>query len=248
MLCPNCGETIEYVSLDNQNVLHCRNCGSSFFEENGINRITTESAQKLFEDKKNDEISGNEKQCPKDQTPLVLVQDDEVVPSDVALLKCRKCKGIFTYPEDLLLFKKAQNAKIEYVRAWHIPLPSVRTVLVLSFLAVISFSLFVSLSSFQQKSITQSQAKDLIKKVTVSTSGHYLFITFQTSLLLTSQIVFMDRTTNTKITKTISEKPTRLHHLSTGDVKLDDEIYYSIILKDDRGNKVTLPEKKLELK
>ena len=248
MLCPNCGETIEYVSLDNQNVLHCRNCGSSFFEENGINRITEESAQKLFDDKKTDEISGHEKKCPKDQTPLVLVQDDDAVPSDVALLKCRKCKGIFTYPEDLLLFKKAQNAKVEYFKAWHMPLPSVKTVLVFTFLAVVSFSLFTSLSSIRQKSINQSQAQDLVKGFAVSKSGHFLFVSFKTAVPVTSRIVFADKTTRSKITKTVSEKAATLHYLSTGDVNLNDEIYYSLTLTDARGNVVTLPEKKLEVK
>jgi len=248
MLCPNCGETTEYVSLDNQNVLHCRNCGSSFFEENGINRITEDSAKKLFDDKKTDEISGHEKKCPKDQTPLLLVHDDEAIPSDVALLRCPKCKGIFTYPEDLLLFKKAQNAKVEYFKAWHMPLPSLRTVLVLTFLAVVSFSLFMSLSSIRQKTINQSQAQDLVKGFTTSKSGHFLFVSFKTMVPVTSEIVFIDKTTHSEISKPVSEKATTIHYLSTGDVNLDNEIYYSLTLTDAKGNVVKIPEKKLEIK
>src|SRR4051794_29741987 len=42
MHCPNCSQIMISAIYDEQTVLHCRTCGSSFFEENGINHISLE--------------------------------------------------------------------------------------------------------------------------------------------------------------------------------------------------------------
>ena len=64
MSCPNCSQTMVSAVYDGQNVLHCRTCGSSFFEENGINHISLESAETLANDQQEAIIIGKPKICP----------------------------------------------------------------------------------------------------------------------------------------------------------------------------------------
>lgn len=248
MLCPNCNQTIDYINLDSQHILHCHNCGASFFEENAINRISIKSAELLADDKLTDEVFGNAKNCPKDKTKLNLIENNETMPQDVTLLRCPSCRGIFSYPDDLLRFKKAQDVKIEFFKLWNKPLPSLRTVLVLSFVAIMSFTVISRFSTFLNQMSRQSQATDLIKKIYISKSDRYLFISFKTDTQFRSEIIFTDITTGGKIMKTISNNPTNLHYLTTGDVNLDNEVFYQLILINDKGKIIKTDSKKLEIK
>ncbi len=248
MSCPNCDQPMTTVHLDQQNILHCRNCGSSFFEENGINRISLNSARKLAADKKTNFVKGMEKLCPKDGNLFASIQNDQLIPAGVTLLRCPVCRGIFVYPDDLLRFKKAQKVKIEFFKFWSKPLPSLQTVLVFSFLAVVSLSLLASLSTLSKRRLEQSQAGELITKINFSVSGRYLFVSFRTLIPLRSAIVFEDKTLGVKTQKSVSEKPARLHYLTTGDVNLDNEVYYQIILYDDQGRKTESESKRIEIK
>ncbi len=242
MTCPNCSHLMHYVNLDKQNILHCDNCGASFFEENGINRISLSSAEKLADDKKTDEIEGREKLCPLDHLPLVHLSDSNI-PENVTLLKCKKCQGVFAFPDDLINFKKAQAAKIEFFKAWSKPLPSLRTVLVISFTALILSSVFYQFNSFLKYSSTPSQASNLIKSVTLSKSGRYLFIFFKTLTPFKSRIIFQDLTVNKQTEKIINSSPAINHQLTTSDLRLEDEILYQIVLTNKQG-----AESKTELK
>ncbi len=248
MSCPNCGQPMEAITLDQQPVFHCKNCGSSFFEENGINRISVKSARKLAADKKTNFVKGMEKLCPKDGNLFSSIQNDQLIPGGVDLLRCPACRGIFVYPDDLLRFKKAQKIKIEFFKFWGKPLPSLRTVLVFSFLAVVSLSLLASLSTLSKRRLEQSQAGELITKINLSVSGRYLFVSFRTQIPLRSAIVFEDKTLGVKMQKSVSEKPGRLHYLTTGDVTLENEVYYQIILYDDQGRKTESESKRIEIK
>ncbi len=244
---------MESFQLDEQNVLHCTNCGCSFFAENGINRITLTTAQILANDKKIDEISVKDKLCPKDQEILKPMQTDlndstnTAIPSNVTLFLCSTCKGVFVYPDDLLNFKKAQEVKVDYFKLWGIPLPSVRSVAIISivlFVSVISFTTFVYL---QQQNISRIQAQDLIKNLYITSSNRYLFISFSTTTPTKSKILFIDKTNNQTIEKIIKGEPATYHQLTTSDVNIQDEIHYQIILIDERGNETKTEVKRLSL-
>jgi hypothetical protein len=235
---------MHYVNLDKQNILHCDNCGASFFEENGINRISLSSAEKLAADKKTDEIEGQEKLCPLDHLPLIPLTDSNI-PENVTLLKCKKCQGVFAFPDDLINFKKAQTAKIEFFKAWSKPLPSLRTVLVISFTALILGSVLYQFNSFLKYSSAPSQASDLIKSVTLSKSGRYLFIFFKTPTPFKSRIIFQDLTVNKQTEKIINSSPATSHQLTTGDLNLEDQILYQIILTNSKGVEIKTDIKKI---
>lgn len=245
MLCPNCSQQMDYVTADNQAVLHCGNCGGSFFSENAINRVSITSAEKLAADKKTDEISGKNKLCPKDGSALTSIQNPETVPQDVTLLRCPSCRGIFVFPDDLVKFKQAQVVKIKFFKLWHKPLPSLQAVLVLSFVGIISLVVISRFNTFINQFSYRASASDLIKKIYISKSGRYLFLSFKTKTPFKSEIIFDDKTTGIKIKKIISQEPTTFHYLTTGDVNSEDEIFYQIILTDEKGKEIKTERKKL---
>jgi len=249
MSCPNCDHPLTQATYDNQLVLHCDVCGATYFEENGINRITIDTAQKLAGDKQEEIVSGNQKHCPKDGDIFQPIVSDELKPHDVTLLRCPTCKGVFIYPDDLLKFKSAQSTKIAFFKSWGKPLPSLNAVLVFSFIALVSFSVLTAMSTFTNKNIQQSQAHDLIKKVYITTSPdkHYVFIYFSTVVPVKSQITFSDITTGTEKTKTVSSAPQNTHSLTTGDLDLNHDLWYQITLTDSDGNIVRLEKQKLIL-
>ncbi|OGK11960.1 hypothetical protein A2954_04725 [Candidatus Roizmanbacteria bacterium RIFCSPLOWO2_01_FULL_37_12] len=248
MLCPNCKEKFNSDVVDGQNILHCSNCGGTFFQENGINRISVQSAQNLASDLKTNDISNAEKLCPRDQTLLVPFRSEESVPADVTLLYCATCKGIFTQANDLLIFKKAQAAKIDYFKLWNIPLPSIKSIAVLSVMLFVSVLSLTVYTYFQRQNIYFIQASDQIKNIYITSANRYLFISFKTVLPLRSHIVFTDVTTNQTVEKILSSKPATLHLLTTGDINIDDEIYYQIVLTDVNGAETKTEIKRLELK
>jgi len=251
MLCPNCQEPFDFISIDNQKILHCSNCGGSFFEENGINRISLETAEKLAADKKTEEISGQEKHCPKDGNLLLPMnsQNDEqsAIPPNITLLRCPQCHGIFAFPDDLVDFKKAQAAKINYFKTWLIPPSSLKTLLVFTFTALIFTGIFANYLFFN-KAPMPSSASDLIKKFKLYQLKHYILIFFKTDQEFSSKIIFKDENENKIFEKNISSQPTNTHQITTGDLNLTHNIFYQIVLIDKNGKELKTEWKKLELK
>lgn len=244
MSCPNCNSLMTVGSHNNQTVLHCENCGGTFFEENGINRISTHDAQILSEQKETDEVSGNDKHCMKDGTIMKVLHNSENIPDDVTLLQCKECKSIFVFADDLIRFKQAQEAKLNYFKSWHIPLPSISSVVVMSFVALIAATIF-SKSFFQSNTIGTTQAHDIFKKVYVSKSGQYIFVSFTTQIPVNSEVILRDLTTGKTIKKTGATSFSTTHYITTGDLNTNDIIFYTIVVKDKTGKEVWSEEKKL---
>lgn len=248
MHCPNCSQTMVSAVYDEQTVLHCRTCGSSFFEENGINHISLETAERLANDQQDAIIAGKPKVCPKDGKTLTAIENHPTKLFEATTLHCPLCQGVFVYPDDLLKIKAAGNSKASFLKTWNKPLPSIKAVMVLSFVALISFSLMSNLGSNSNRQIHQSQAQDLINKVnfTTSTDKHYLFVYFSTLVPVKSTIIFFDETTNQTITKIISgDNIKSIHNLTVGDLNLEHQLSYQIILIDEKGTRVQLEKKEL---
>ncbi|QQG44222.1 MAG: zf-TFIIB domain-containing protein [Candidatus Roizmanbacteria bacterium] len=240
MSCPNCSTSLTPVDFHHLEILHCKNCGCTFFEDYAINRIDVSFANKLAFDKLSDYISGSEKLCPRDQSPLSQMST-ESIPQDVQLLQCGKCKGIFAYPDDLMRFKLAQNAKINYFKAWNIP-PALRSLLVLSLIATVSMAVFGKSVLFNNK---PTKADDIVKSINTSVSGRLLFVSFRTQVPYSSRIIFLDKTSNSKNEKVISAAQTKLHYLVVSDIDISHDIFYQIIVTDKSGKEVKTSELKL---
>lgn len=155
--CPNCHTQLTRVQLDKIEVDHCNNCGGTLFDYNEVNRISLSDAEKLSLMKQTHDISGDTKFSPRDGSELKRIED-ESVPQYVTLLKSESTQEVFAYPDDLVNFKKAQNAKLSYFKAWHIPLPALSSVIVISLVIAISAGtvLFSSLLTNPQSQAIQA--------------------------------------------------------------------------------------------
>ena len=102
-------------------------------------------------------------------------------------------------------------------------------------------------SFLQRQNLYFIQAQDQIKNIYITTANRYLFIYFKTVNPIRTRIIFNDATTQQTIEKTISDKPATLHMLTTGDVNIDDEIYYQIVLIDKEGLQTRTELQKLEI-
>ena len=247
MVCPNCSESMKSSYLDNQYVNHCSSCGCTFFEENAINRITYDTARSLSEDKYTSLISAGEKHCPQDFVKLVPISNTEAVPAHITIFVCPSCSGVLAYPEDLLKFKKVQGTKIEYYKSSGKPFASLHSVLIFSFIMMLTISSYFTFRTLQNRSVYKSEASDLFKTLSVIKSGHYILIGFRTSTPVRSQILLLNGKTDVQTTRTISPDPKTVHEIILTDIDLADRISYRIILTDKNGKSLETELKKLVL-
>ena len=102
-------------------------------------------------------------------------------------------------------------------------------------------------SDWQRQNIYRIQAEDMIQKIFVTISNRYLFISFKTLSPLKSRIIFTDLTTNQTVEKIVTGKMETFHQLTTADVNIEDEIYYQIILTDEKERETKTEMKRLEM-
>lgn len=252
MHCPQCSAIMAPLTYDNQHLVHCPACGGTFFEENGINRISIESARLLAASPTRDSslVTRNSitpLSCPRDNTALVQLVENPAVPQTVRLHECRKCFGVFAMGEDILAFKLAQNAKVNYLKLWHIPMPSIRSVMVISVVMFLMAGVITNQYLTSSPQVAPIQADELVKNVYITSSDHYVFIYFKTPIPLESRIVFTDTVTGTTIIKPISQTFSLEHHLTTGDLPLNHPLSYHLIVTDQRGNASLTKESPLNL-
>lgn len=243
MLCPNCNESMHFVSLDNQIIRHCSHCGASFFEENGLEKISLESAQKLSANRQTSIILGQQKLCPIDQTPFVQKSNQITMPENTTIFHCPKCQGVFLFPEDLINLKQKQIIKLNYDKRVSVS-PVLKTAMVFSFVGLLVAGV-VSFGNMNNKKVTSTQAKDLIGQINISTSNRYLFVSFTTSLPMKSEIKFSNNT-GENITLTINSATKTTHLITTDQINLKENHLYQITLTDEKGRKIVTEKKILE--
>ncbi len=245
MVCPNCSETLQPVYMDNQYINHCGSCGCSFFEENGINRITYDSARTLSENKYRKFVSPKAKHCPIDFATLVPISNTESVPSHITLFVCPSCSGVLVYPEDLVKFKKAQGAKIDYYKSWGKPFASLQAVLIVLVIMVLSASSYLTITTINNRALYKSEASDLFKSLSIAKSGRYIILSFKTNTPFKSQILLINDRTKGRALKGISNEFKKAHEVVISDVDPYDPYSYRIILTDKNGKSLETGLKKL---
>ena len=243
MKCPNCSSDMQVLNFDNEIILHCSTCGSSFFEKDGIHSVSKASALQLSEEAQGHYVLGNQKACPKDGAILVQKTDDPTISKNTILLECPSCKGIFAYPDDLLKYKGVKEPSPISATSLKL-LPAPKTIFMLSLVAVLSLA-FVAGSGLQNFS-KSSKADETIKKViaVADDQKHYLFFDFTTETAVTSRVRFIDSTNGSEISKIVSTTPVKIHHLVISDLDLTHDISYQITLNDGKPT----DEKKLIFK
>lgn len=212
MLCPNCKSQLTPKTFGPISVDHCTACGASFFDENEINRLTLAQAQQLAADKTQDMLSGQEKLCPRDSVPMQpMVQ--ESIPQFVTLLKCKTCGGIFVYGDDLVHFKKAQHSLVDYYKAWQRPLPTLKAVLVYTFVTVLSVTVIVGAYYVTGKpKPTVTNAESICARLETTPTENGVLVFCQTETPLRSRI---EARCESKTIVTIVNKSDSTAHLVT---------------------------------
>ncbi len=246
MKCPVCQSKLIDRESDNQPLLHCRRCGGTYFEQNGINRISVSTANKLSSDKTEKITTPLDLSCPKDQSLMIRISDEEAIPLDVEIFRCPSCYGLFAPSEDLKKFKKAQRAKIQFFKIWGKPMPSPRAVLAFSFIGLIGLGLLLSLIVSNFRYTKTAAADQNIKNIYVKRDKTMAFVSFITSADYRSKITLTNKKTGEKKTLVVSKDPTQVHVATLTNLKEKDQLVYEIILVDDRGEEIKSKQMELE--
>jgi Zn-finger nucleic acid-binding protein len=127
--------------------------------------------------------------CPMCTADLVQ-SNGENIPDGVLVYECPQHHGYFFPAGQLAAFKKAQQAKINYHKYWHIAMPNVNTILLGSFLLLLlSGGLLVTFRGLTQQQTIESQAKQTL-------ANHNVYIVNHTTVLITA-------TTSSRATLTV---------------------------------------------
>ncbi len=235
MKCPNCGAQFQIIFCHNNLAIdHCNSCGGTFFKENEINRLTLADAKRLYKKKENESITGEEKLCPKDKIAMSAVRT-ESVPQHVTLLQCDQCHGIFAYPDDLIAFKLAQTAKINYYKIWQIPLPSLKAVLIYSFVFALALSVVYQFGPLSQPA-PKIKAGQEVCPIEFIRSGTATILYCKTPFSFRSEARFINSITGEEVVRPINSKPNTVHILSIpiDDIAPAENICVKVVLLSDR--------------
>jgi len=197
-------------NVDNEIVLHCATCGSSFFDKNGINRITQSSARILTDESQGQYVLGNQKLCPKDKS-ILMEKVDATLPKNTILLECPSCEGIFAYPDDLLKYKGIKPPSPLSAGSFKL-ISAPKSLFMLASFAVLSVAVLLNLGSFS----TNTRASSLMGKVYLSPSsnGGLLMVNFITKSPQTASIVFYNTNQKETFRSIISATPVTNHSLT----------------------------------
>ncbi len=119
--------------------------------------------------------------CPQCRKALVRATGDNV-PPDVLAFRCPDNHGYFFPAGELKKFKEAQEINIAYHEKWHIPLASVASAMLMTFVGlVLSGGLIVGVIEGQKQQTITSQASELITSQKVYADSRGVTIIAMTS-------------------------------------------------------------------
>lgn len=125
--------------------------------------------------------------CPVCTKPLARSTGDNI-PDNVFIFDCPGHHGYFFPTGQLAAFKKAQTAKLEYHKLWHIPMPNIRGVLLAGLvLLILTGGLAATYTGLQQKQTTESQARQIL-------TGHAVYTASDHSAVLITATTSADAT------------------------------------------------------
>lgn len=242
MLCPICSAPLHELEIDMQHVWHCVKCGSTLFEEGAINRITSTSATYLAQNVTQNAAYTEPavKSCPRDHQVLVPLVNQEAIPSHVQLLTCAKCHIVLAKGQDLVDFKKAQDAKINYIKSWRFPMGSLRSVFAVIAMAIMSVFGYLSFSTINREASLQTQAARVVINAQVVATGRLVIVSFRTEDEVRSELIITQPEGMAPIA--VSQKPSTIHTASFSKPSHATVIRYRIRLTNQEGDVVTSDE------
>lgn len=174
-------------------------------------------------------LSGQTFVCPVCTKSLVRATGENI-PDGVWVYQCPQHHGYFFPTGQLAAFKNAQQTKIAYHKLWHIPMPSVASILLGGLvLLILSGGLAVTFTGLQQRQTTESQAKQILEHSAVYTAadGTTVLVTATTAVdaTLTVHIPGLDN-----LTAPLSTTDKRTHQLTVIHVQPGTYQYYFTIV------------------
>jgi len=236
MFCPECNQRLIPLTVKNDTgnfTAHCcMSCAGIWTESGAANLLTPQDITYLMSvvPKKGAHPIAQYNLCPKDRQTLELYKGENV-PPDVTVFRCSKCNG-FWFPEGMLpKFKRAQAAKIDYFKAWHIPLPSIHAVLLpILVMAILGTTLLITLSGIREQQDIRSRATDPISKPVVTyPAPAQVFISFTTKTAATSRIRYW---TDPQVVMELPvvTTPTKTHSIVLSNLETGKTYSYQLIL------------------
>jgi hypothetical protein len=245
MTCSQCNYNFNLLEISSKDgaILHieeCLNCGGHFLEGFQINNISFETARNIDSviPKKHDLFS-TEPKCHQCGQPMFSIKDD-TLPKTVTVFSCPNSHGSFFPQGQLLLFKKAQDAKINFSRLWGIPLKTIASIIIPLFVIFTSVTILPSvvkeLNKNQENRVKASEI--LTTPLITPISDTEILISFSTINTIPTNIVF---TKGLNKTFTVSDTPTKNHILSVIDLPPQTTFKYIIVI-DPKGKNVRTTE------
>lgn len=187
MTCPHCSSLLSFIAIDTtdgktQTIDECLNCGGHFLPPYMANFLSVETAKNVDSVlPKSKTVPATRPVCPKCTQNMSGIKDDSV-PETVTVFTCPNNHGDFFPKDQLLSFKKAQQAKIYYHKLWGIPLKSAFAViipLVIVLTAVTAIPTIVKQVGLSQES--RVKAGDILTAPLITPiSGTQILISFST--------------------------------------------------------------------
>lgn len=241
MVCPLCQSSlssVEIETIDGQSasIDECLNCGGHFlppFLVNFISQNTAKNVDSVLS--KATSLHSSSILCPHCQQEMSSIKDDSV-PNNVTVFKCPNNHGDFYPLGQLLQFKKAQDAKINYHKLWGIPLKSAFAVIIpllIVFTAITVIPNVITQMKYSQES--RVKATDILTQpLTTKISNTQVLISFSTKTPAKTKITFTKGFTQTF---TVSTENDTNHLLSVENLSPQTTYNYFITL--DQDGKIT---------
>jgi hypothetical protein len=233
MTCPQCSQTLsnlEIYTTDGKakNIEECLNCGGHFLDNYLINFISVETARNIDSVlPKTKTTNASEIKCHKCGQQMFAISED--IPKTVTVYNCPNSHGDFFPKGNLLLFKKAQDAKINYHKLWGIPIKTVFSVIIPLFVIFSSVTILPSvvneLNNNQDERVKASEI--LTSPLITPLSDSEVLISFSTINLVETDIIF---TSGLQKTLTVSTKPDKNHLVGVKDLPPATTFKYIIVI------------------
>ena len=197
MTCPHCSHPLSFITIDTtdgktQTINECLNCGGHFLPPFMANFLSVETAKNVDSVlPKSKTVPATRPICPLCSQAMSSIKDDSV-PETVTVFTCPNNHGDFFPKNQLLSFKKAQQAKIYYHKLWGIPLKSAFAViipLVIVLTAVTTIPTIIKQLGISQES--RVKAGDILTSPLITPiSGTQILISFSTKSQAKASIRF----------------------------------------------------------
>lgn len=243
MFCPNCNHSLTPLKITTEaggkiEVDHCYFCGGVWFDRFELNRLPLKEAFSLSRMATKEEIkrAKGSNLCPRDKKPLKEFVGQNIPPG-TTVMSCTGCGGSFVNQSDLFTLKKAQKLKIDFFKAWKIPMPALSTVLLpVLLLFAVSFGTFLTVRTVREKQELRIKAKEMIGTPTIIVSpNNSVFISFSTSVPAFSLIVYQVSDEKEPVTVPVATEKTRQHSVTLYNLKAKTTYNFKIYVEEIPG-------------